>query len=158
MTAGSPGKRMFGFLRNCPTIFQSDWTIFLPHRKWEFIFLFFILFFLCVFLGPHPRHMEGPRLGFKSEPQQCQIQAASATYTTAQGKAGSLTHWARLGIEPKTSWFLVGFVSVAPWREPQSLFFKTLFLRYSLSDSSQPSDEGSFPWHSGSSREMFHPF
>ena len=29
-----------------------------------------------------------------------EIRAASATYTTAQGNAGSLTHWARAGIEP----------------------------------------------------------
>jgi len=31
----------------------------------------------------------------------------SANYTTAYGNAGSLTHWARPGIEPATSWFLV---------------------------------------------------
>ena len=51
-----------------------------------------------------------------------QIRAASANYTTAHGKApGSLTHGARPGIEPKTSWFLVGFVSAAPLWE--LLFF-----------------------------------
>ena len=33
------------------------------------------------------------------------------TYTTAQGNTGSLTHCARAGIEPATSWFLVGFVN-----------------------------------------------
>ena len=36
--------------------------------------------------------------------QQCQIWAASETYTTAHGNAG-------------TSWFLLGFVSAAPRRE-----------------------------------------
>ena len=36
---------------------------------------------------------------------------ASATYTTAHGNAGTLTHWARAGTEPETSWFLVGFVN-----------------------------------------------
>ena len=41
----------------------------------------------------------------------------SAAYTTAHGNSGSLTHWARPGIEPETSWFLVGFVSTAPQRE-----------------------------------------
>ena len=51
------------------------------------------------------------------EPQQCQIRAASANYTTAPGNARSLTHWARPGIEPTTSWFLVGFVSAAPGQE-----------------------------------------
>ena len=52
---------------------------------------------LCCFvlLGPHLWHMEGPRLGLELElqlpasprPQQHQIRAASATYTTAWGSA-----------------------------------------------------------------------
>ena len=85
-------------------------------------------FFVClfVFLGPHPQHMEVPRLGGSNrscscrpmpEPQQRQIQTMSATYTTAHGNARSLTHWARPGIERVTLWFLVGFVSDAPWWE-----------------------------------------
>ena len=75
-----------------------------------------LLFF---FLGPHPRHMEVPRLGGKSElqpkptpqPQQHQlgIRAVSVTYTTAHGNAGSLTHWVKPGIKPESSWILVGF-------------------------------------------------
>ena len=40
------------------------------------------------------------------QPQQHQIQATSATYTTGHGNAGSATHSARPGIEPETSWFL----------------------------------------------------
>ena len=50
--------------------------------------------FIFCFLGPHLQHMEVPRLGVKSElqlpaykptsqPQQCQIQAVSATYTSS---------------------------------------------------------------------------
>ena len=39
------------------------------------------------------------------------------TYTTAHGNTGSLTHWARPEMEPTTSWFLVRFVSTAPWWE-----------------------------------------
>ena len=38
------------------------------------------------------------------QPQQCQIQAASANCTAAQGNTSSLTHWARPGIEPVSSW------------------------------------------------------
>ena len=53
-----------------------------------------------VFLGPHLRHMEVPKLGVQSscgcwptpQPQQHQIRDASVIYTTAQGNAGSLTH------------------------------------------------------------------
>ena len=44
------------------------------------------------------------------ETQQCGIQATSAKYTTAHN-AGSLTHWARPGIKPAYSWFLVGVVN-----------------------------------------------
>ena len=51
------------------------------------------------------------------QPQQCGIQAMSATYTAAHGNAGSLTHWARPGIEPASSLILVRFVSAEPWWE-----------------------------------------
>ena len=40
------------------------------------------------------------------EPQPPQSRAASATYTTAHDNAGSLTHRARPGIKPETSWVL----------------------------------------------------
>ena len=43
----------------------------------------------------------------------------SATYTTALSNAGSLTHWARPGIEPASSWMLVRFFSGEPWWELQ---------------------------------------
>ena len=46
-----------------------------------------------------------------SQPQPHGIQGASATYTTALGNAGSLTHGARPRIEPTTSWMLDRFVS-----------------------------------------------
>ena len=36
--------------------------------------------------------------------------AASANYAAAYSNTGSLTHWARPGIEPTTSWILVGFL------------------------------------------------
>ena len=45
------------------------------------------------------------------QPQQHQIRATSTTYTTALGNAGSLTHWAKPGIEPANLWFLVRFVN-----------------------------------------------
>ena len=37
--------------------------------------------------------------------------------TTAHGNTGSLTHWARPGIEPVSSWILVRFISAAPQQE-----------------------------------------
>ena len=45
------------------------------------------------------------------QPQQRQIWAESTTYTTAHGNARSLTHWARPGMEPVSSWILVGFAN-----------------------------------------------
>ena len=48
----------------------------------------------------------------------------SATYTTANGDARSLTNWVRSGIEPASSWSLVRFISVEPWRKlPLPLWF-----------------------------------
>ena len=37
--------------------------------------------------------------------------------TTARGNARSLTHWARPGIKPESSWILVRFVSALPQQE-----------------------------------------
>ena len=39
------------------------------------------------------------------------------------GNAGSLTHWARPGIKPETSWFLVGFTFAAPRQELQNWLY-----------------------------------
>ena len=83
----------------------------------------FFLFYFClsVFLGPHPHHVEVPRPGSnwscKCQPtpqsQQCWMRAASATYITAHGNANnrSLTHWARPGINPASSWMQVRFLN-----------------------------------------------
>ena len=56
-------------------------------------------FFFFFFLGPYLQQMEVPRLGAELElqlkpmpqPWQHRIQAASMTYTTAQGNSGSFT-------------------------------------------------------------------
>ena len=79
-------------------------------------------FFPFCFLGLHLWHTEIPRLGVESElqlpaipqPQQHQIQALSVNYATAHGSAGSLTHWARTGIEHTSSWILVRFGTAEP--------------------------------------------
>ena len=94
---------------------------------------FIYVFIYWSFLGPHLWHMEVPRLGsYRScshwpipEPQQYQIRAVSATYTTAPGNAKSLTHWARLGIKPAASWFLVRFVNWATMGTPGCPFFNS---------------------------------
>ena len=55
----------------------------------------------CVSLMLHPTD--------PAQPEQCGIRATSATYSTAHSNARSLTHWARPGLEPMSSWMLVGF-------------------------------------------------
>ena len=78
--------------------------------------------FVCLFvLGLHLRHMEVPRLGSNrsyscqptTQPQPHGIWALSVTCTQLTA-AGSLTHWARPGIEPVSSWILFGFVTTEP--------------------------------------------
>ena len=45
------------------------------------------------------------------------IQAVSGTYTMAHSNARTLIHWERPGIQPASSWMLVGFISAEPWWE-----------------------------------------
>ena len=89
--------------------------------------IFFFFWSFCLFRAAPKAHGGSQARGSNRscscrptpEPQQCQIQAMSAVYTTAQGNAGSLTHWARPEIEPAASWFLVGFIAAAPqWELP----------------------------------------
>ena len=73
----------------------------------------------------------GVRNGCQPTPQPLQrrIRATSAIYTTAHGNAGSLTHWARPGIEPASSWFLVGLFPLLYDRNSSlSLSFLMIFI------------------------------
>ena len=72
---------------------------------------FFLCFFFLAYGGSQTRgqiravaHQPTP------QPQQCRKWAASVNYTTTQGNARSLTHWARLGIEPESSRVLDSFL------------------------------------------------
>ena len=64
---------------------------------------------------------------------QCQSQAASSTYTTVHGNAGSLTPWLRPGIKLTSSWIRVGFVTIGLCRELLSCAFWNLFIHCFLS-------------------------
>ena len=81
------------------------------------------------------------------------IQAESATYTTAHSNGGSLTHWVMPGIEPTSSWILVGFISAVPqwelsegtswlWRENGFLHRKVMLPLNLKQIGLQPSGEG----------------
>ena len=64
--------------------------------------------------------MELPKPGVELELQLPGY--TSATYTTAHGNARSLTHGARPGIKPVSSWMLARFVSTEPWWKLQDIF------------------------------------
>ena len=97
-------------------------------------FFFFSFFFL--FLRLHLQCMEVLRLEIISklqllaypQPQQGGIGAVSVIYTTAPGNARSLTLRMRQGIEPTSSWILVGFPAEPQW-EIQQVFVNQLFYR-----------------------------
>ena len=99
-----------------------------------YVFPSWCLTFLCsCFPAPYGGSRARGRIGAAAaglhhSHWQCGIQAVSSTYTTAQGNNGSLTHWARPGMEPSTSRFLVGFVSAAPQRELPIFIFLTMHL------------------------------
>ena len=74
---------------------------------------------LFSFLGLHLWHMEVSRLGIESELQLLAHTTATATLDLNHifnlhcrlGHTGSWTHWARPGIEPMSSWILLGFLT-----------------------------------------------
>ena len=111
----------------------------LPHigQALNFFFVFFVLFKKSRTRGIWRFPGQGSNLSccFQSMPesQQHQIQATSATYTRARGNTGSLTHWARPGMEPATSWFLVGLFPLCHDRNAN--IFRIIWPTYPPSDS-----------------------
>ena len=76
-------------------------------------------FFLC-FLGLYLWQMKVCHLG---NSHSLKLELHLPTYTAAHSNAKSLTHWARPGIEPTSSWVLVRFVTTEPqWELPDSHF------------------------------------
>ena len=109
---------------------ESRGSVYMPHytrrisvftflQYLEFFFSFFFFWSFCLFCGRSCGIWRFPGQGSNGtcrcrptpEPEQHGIQAESATYTTAHGNIRSLTHRARRGIEPATSWFLVRLVN-----------------------------------------------
>ena len=91
----------------------------------NFVFNFFYHFYLFIYLVFHLLRATSQHIG------GCQaralIGAVAAGLHHSSGNAGSLTHCMRPGIEPATSWFLVGFVSTAPRQELQVCEFWITF-------------------------------
>ena len=92
---------------------------------------------LLIFVDPSLMSSLQRGCGHRPTPQtqQQQIWAASVTYTTAQGNAGSLTHEVRPGIEPVFSWIILRFTSLLPRWEPQPssfIIFGYIYFFFSL--------------------------
>ena len=125
-------------------IWVESWrVVFTPTNirgLWQEIPVFFFLFlkfklnfcFVCLLFRAAPAAYGGSQarksnwscsLQLIPQPEQCQIQTLVVTYTTAHGNARFLTHWARPGIEPASSWMLVRFVFTEPWWELHPVFF-----------------------------------
>ena len=84
------------------------------------IFLYFFFFLSFVFSRATPMAHGGsqPRGPIRTTAASLHHSHSNARskpplrpYTTAHSSARSLTHWAKPGIKPETSWFLVGFVN-----------------------------------------------
>ena len=93
----------------------------------NFYFYFYFIFLFLAFIGRMYSIWKFPGQGSNwsyscpLKPQQCGIQAMSATYTTAHSITSFLNHWARLEIEPTASRILVRFITAEPqWEHPLS--------------------------------------
>ena len=63
------------------------------------------------------------RVAYGSAQARGQIRATAAGLCHSHSNTRSLTHWARPGIEPASSWILVGFITAeSQWKLP-TLFF-----------------------------------
>ena len=90
-----------------PQLLVLSWLSQLFSTQLNFNGFSFPSIFFFSFLRLHLRHRKVPRLGIKSElqlkSQPQRVQAASAIYTAACGNIGSLTYWAKPGVEPTSS-------------------------------------------------------
>ena len=106
---------------------------------WEFFFFFFFcllsfFFFFSVvpaaYGGFQARGLIGP---VAAGLHQSHSNEGSELHLRAHGNAGSLTHQARTGIKPATSWFLVGLVSAVPrWEFLEWEYFIYYLSKYLL--------------------------
>ena len=98
--------------------FQSSWQV----GEWV---LYCPLFFFLFRAAPAAYGISWARgwiraaaAGLRHRHGNVGVQATFVTYTMAHDDAGSLSPWARAGIEPASSWFLVDSLTTVPRREP----------------------------------------
>ena len=112
------------------------WFISTAPRQEQLIFFFSFFFFFFFFLWRTRGIWKFPGQGSNRscscwptpQTQQYGIQAASVTCIIAHGNVRSLTHWARPGVEPMSSWILIKFVTPEPWRNRHGFFLNPKIL------------------------------
>ena len=100
-------------------------------RLFVFLFLSFkysLFLLFCIFLGLHLWHMEVPRLGVELELWLPAYATATATPDPTpdpilQPTHWSLTHWAKSGIKPASSWIPARFVTTEPQLELLNILY-----------------------------------
>ena len=99
----------------CLSFLVKSFLLFFQPRDFflSFFFFFFFLLFRATLMVYESSQARGQSWSCwpMPHPQQCGIWATSVTYTTVHGNTGSLIHWVRPGIEPMSSWMLVGFIT-----------------------------------------------
>ena len=72
-------------------------------------------------------------------PGRCLIRAVAVGLHHSLCSARSLTHGAKPGMKPESSWIRVGFITIEPHQELPILFFKCLFSAYSFASGASTS-------------------
>ena len=99
------------------------------------LLLFYFYLFIFCFLGPHPQHLEVPRLGSHRscscrpppQPQQCGTWASAGTYTTAHGNARSLAgDWTSILMDTSG----VCYCWITTGASEEAHFYRNLFLSF----------------------------
>ena len=117
-----PGSMLFCMLANCSIFVNFIFNVYILYilsKMYKIKVSIWQIWIYGFYFGVHLWHMKVPRLGSNQncscwptpQPPQGQIQAAYVTFAVACSNVGSLTHWARLGIEPTSLWILVGFLT-----------------------------------------------
>ena len=120
----------------------------------QLLLLFFFFFFLIFRAAPTACKFPGEGLNQSyrcwpiSQPQQCGIQASSATYTRAHGNTGSPTHWVSAGIESASSWILRDLFLLSHNRNSLSNFLEVLKSTVSFTSVLSKSNTHQIPYFS----------
>ena len=104
--------------------FVSNWSGRARNRRLisELPFFCFFPFFFFFFLRTIPSAYGSSQAKGRMRATATPDPSTSAAYTIAHSITRCLTHWARRGIKPVSSWILIGFVTIEPQQELPLLY------------------------------------